>query len=78
LNQYGSRSLIFPLPDSTHFRAIEITCFNVERGKVYGSSPWNQPHATCMDEHDFIQLVKKGIIDSSKVASRIYPYLVEQ
>jgi hypothetical protein len=73
LNQYGSSSLIFKLADSLHYSAIEITCFEVVKDHVYSSSQWNQPHATCMNEQVFIELLKSGKIDSSKVMQHTYP-----
>ena len=73
LNQYGRRTLIFKLADSLHYRALEITCFEVVHGRNYGSSPWNQPHATCMDEQAFIRLLQSGAIDSSRLVQTVYP-----
>ena len=73
LNQYGRRSLIFMLPDSIQYRAIEIVCFEVVQGRGYGSSIWNQPHATCMDEQKFIEMVNEGKIDSTLLTQRTYP-----
>lgn len=73
LNEYGDRTLIFPNADSTSYESIHITCFEVERGRVYGSSPWNQTHARCMDEQTYLQLVAAGIIDESRVKKVVFP-----
>ncbi len=75
LNQYGRGALQFPVGDSTHYEAIDFTCFRVEKGKIYGSSPWNQPRAACMVEAEFKRLVAEGIIDESRIEKRIMPYL---
>ena len=73
LNQYGRTSLLFKLPDSIHYRAIEITCFEVVEGRVYGSSAWNQPHATCMNEQTFTKMLESGKIDSTRLIQHTYP-----
>ena len=73
LNQYGDRTLIFPLADSIHYESIFITCFGVEMGKDYGGSIWNQPHAKCMDEQQYLRYVAAGIIDETLVKKVVYP-----
>lgn len=73
LNEYGDRTLIFPLADSMHYESFHITCFEVEKGRTYGSSPWNQPHAKCMDEAEFKSLVAAGIIDESRIEKELFP-----
>lgn len=75
LNQYGRGSLLFSLPDSSLYQAIEITCFRVEKGKAYGKSPWNQPHATCIDTSAYLEYVRSGAVIDSLVAKETYPLL---
>ena len=77
MNQYGRGALQFPLADSTQYEAISFTCFEVEKGREYGSSPWNQPHAKCMEEAEFKRLVAAGIIDESRIEKKTYPYVQE-
>lgn len=72
LNQYGRKSLIFKQADSLHYKAIEITCFEVVEGRHYGSSPWNQPHAQCMDEAEFVRRLETQEIDSTRVVQKKY------
>lgn len=73
LNEYGRKSLVFPMFDSIHRETIDVVCFEIEKGRVYGRSPWNQPHAQCMDETEYLRLVADGIIDESKIKKEIYP-----
>jgi hypothetical protein len=77
MNHYGRGELHFPLADSTKYEAISFTCFEVKKGRVYGNSPWNQQHANCMDETEFMRLVAAGIIDESLIEKKTYPYLQE-
>jgi hypothetical protein len=72
MNQYGQGSLQFSLVDSTQYESIGFSCFEVEKGREYGSSPWNQPHAKCMDEAEFKRLVAAGIIDESRIEKKVY------
>lgn len=73
LNQYGSRTLIFPNADHSHYASIYITCFEVEKHGIYGSSPWNQPHATCLDEQQYLSLVKSGVVDDDCILKTYHP-----
>jgi hypothetical protein len=74
LNEYGRTTLEFSSPDSMYYYSTSVVCFEVESGREYPTSPWNQKHAKCMDKVMYLHYVEAGIVDDSKVVKKKWKY----
>lgn len=67
LNESGHGELRLSDGDSTHYRTLSISCFEVTEEGNYPERPWNQKHAACMDSLAFDSLYSAGLIQIEKL-----------